>query len=68
MKVLSKLFLVLVLIGTLSCRDTKKEEETMEEDTTEVAQEVDVELDSISENVNKEMNELEDAVKALDSI
>ena len=74
MKRLKSLILVLALVGIMSCRDNKKEEvadETEAVEATEVVEETQVvgeDFDEASEEVEKEMSELEDAVKALDSI
>ncbi|HZW62959.1 MAG TPA: hypothetical protein VFF15_04850 [Flavobacteriaceae bacterium] len=60
---------VAIILVLLSCRDTKKEETVVEElPETEEAVILDRELEAVSEEVNKEVKDLEEAIKALDSI
>ena len=75
MKQFSKFLILLVVLGFWSCRDTKEVEETVE---TEVQQEKSIndadgknperDLQEASEELDKEVKELESALKELDTI
>ena len=75
MKQFSKFLILLVVLGFWSCRDTKEVEETVE---TEVQQEKSIketddnspesDLQEVSEELDKEVRELESALKELDTI
>lgn len=67
MKILSKMLLVILLVGFVSCRDTKKEEEATEA-AIEKIEVVESEAEEISNKINEEAAELEDSLKELDSI
>ncbi|PNQ72645.1 hypothetical protein C1T31_10885 [Hanstruepera neustonica] len=75
MRQISKLLILLLLIGFWSCRDTKEADEAVE---TEVQQEtsgteatdnyIDPEVDKATEELDKEVKELDDALNELDTI
>ena len=64
---LIKLILVVFLLGTLSCRDSKKEE-AEQEAMIEKIDSIEQEATSLTEMVEKDANELEEALNELDSI
>ena len=70
MKNVFKIFMVLLMIGVVSCRDTKKEEEEAAamEAALEKVETVESEAEEISKQINEEANELENSLKELDSI
>ena len=67
MKVLTKYLVVLGLIFSLSCRDTKKEEAEVKA-TIEKVEAVETEIEDLVEDVNSKEIELEEALKELDSL
>ncbi|NND61802.1 MAG: hypothetical protein HKN48_01275 [Flavobacteriaceae bacterium] len=68
MKNLSRILLIMLMIGIVSCRDTKKEEEAETEAVIEQIEAVEAEAEEISEKINQEAEELEEALSELDSI
>ena len=67
MKILMKITMVLFLVGIVSCRDTKKEEEA-EKAVIEKIEAVENEAEEISKKINEEATEVENSLKELDSI
>jgi len=67
MKILMKITMVLFLVGIVSCRDTKKEEEA-EKAVIEQIEAVENEAEEISKKINEEATEVENSLKELDSI
>lgn len=67
MKNLIKLLLVALIVFSVACRDTKKEEAETEAMIEEI-ESVESDIESISEEVDKKAAELEAALKELDSI
>ena len=67
MKTIMKLLLVALLIFSVSCRDTKKEEAETNAMLEEI-ESLETEVDSISASVDQKAKELEAALKELDSI
>ncbi len=67
MKKISLLVMSIILIGIVSCRDTKKEQEELDKtlDTIEAAEQ---EIDETVEEVEKKAEEVESALKELDSL
>ena len=71
MKVIFKCFIILFVFVVVSCRETKKEENSSEivnEDIEKVeskASGISEEIDQSSQELEKEVEELEDAVKEL---
>jgi serine phosphatase RsbU (regulator of sigma subunit) len=59
--------MVLFLVGIVSCRDTKKEEEA-EKAVIEQIEAVENEAEEISKKINEEATEVENSLKELDSI
>lgn len=57
----------LFLIGFISCRDTKKEQEELDK-TLDTIESVEQEIDETVEEVEKKAEEVEMALKQLDSI
>ena len=67
MKILVKILMALFLVGLVSCRDTKKEEEATEA-AIEKIEAVENEAEEISKKIDEEANEVMDSLKELDSI
>ncbi len=67
MKIIMKLTLVLFLIGFVSCRDTKAEEEANKA-AIEKIEAVESEVEEISQKIETEAREVEESLKVLDSI
>ena len=67
MRTLTKLFLVFLLIGFISCTDKKKEAEETEVMVQEI-ESVESEIEQIETEVEQDAKELEVALKELDSI
>ena len=67
MKILMKIIMVLFLVGIVSCRDTKKEEEA-EKAVIEQIEAVENEAEEISKKINEEASEVENSLSELDSI
>ncbi len=57
----------LFLFGVISCRDTKKEQEELNE-TLDAIEAAEQEIDETVEEVEKKAEEVESALKQLDSI
>ena len=57
----------IILIGIVSCRDTKKEQEELDK-TLDTIESVEKEIDETVEEVAKKAEEVESALKKLDSI
>lgn len=55
------------LVGIISCRDTKKEQEELDK-TLDTIESVEQEIDETVEEVEKKGEEVESALKQLDSI
>jgi uncharacterized protein Yka (UPF0111/DUF47 family) len=66
MKHVYRIFLVALVIGVFSCRDTKKEEEETKAVVEEI-ESVEAEVDKISEEADKDVKALEDALDDLDN-
>ena len=66
MKLVFKIFLVVLLIGFVSCRDTKKEEETNA--AIEIIEATEAEVEAITADLEENEKELDEALKELDSI
>ncbi len=67
MKTIFKLIVIIMVIGLASCRDTKKEEAELEAQMEQI-ESIEVEAATLTEKVNAEAKELEEALKELDSI
>lgn len=67
MKKISLLVVSLCLLGFVSCRDTKKEQEELDK-TLDTIESVEEEIDETVEEVEKKAEEVETALKQLDSI
>ncbi len=67
MKKISLLVISIILIGIVSCRDTKKEQEELDK-TLDTIESVEQEIDETVEEVEKKAEEVESALKALDSL
>jgi len=67
MKILMKIIMVLFLVGIVSCRDTKKEEEA-EKAAIEKIEAVENEAEEISKKINEEATEVENSLNELDDI
>lgn len=67
MKSLLKFFVVLFLVGQISCKDTNKEEAETEAALEEI-EAVETTLDEASQELDQDLDELEDALEELDSI
>ena len=67
MKIVSKIFLALLLVAFISCRDTAKEEAELNEAIEEV-EEIEAEVETIAEEVETNAEELEEPLKELDSL
>lgn len=67
MKLLLKLFVLLFLVGQISCKDTTKEEAETQAALEEI-EAVETTLDEASEELDQDLEELEDALEELDSI
>lgn len=67
MKKISLLVMSIILIGIVSCRDTKKEQEELHK-TLDTIESVEQEIDETVEEVEKKAEEVESALKELDSI
>jgi uncharacterized protein YoxC len=67
MKKISLLIASFFLIGVISCRDTKKEQEELDK-TLDTIESVEEEIDETVEEVEKKAEEVESALKELDSI
>ncbi len=67
MKTITKLLLVLLLISFASCRDIKKEEEEAKAVLQEI-EAVETEIKEVTDKVEQSAQDLELALKELDSI
>jgi uncharacterized membrane protein YjjP (DUF1212 family) len=67
MKLLLKTIVIVSVLGIISCRDTKKEEEETEAKLEQI-EAVEAEVDEMSEDIEAKEVELEEALKELDSI
>lgn len=67
MKLLVKIFIIVLVVGFVSCRDTKKEEEEANA-AIEQVEAVEAEVKEINADLEKGEDELKDALKELDSI
>ncbi len=67
MKKISLLVMSMFLVGIISCRDTKKEQEELDK-TLDTIESVEQEIDETVEEVEKKGEEVESALKQLDSI
>ena len=65
--ILRTFFLSLLILTFISCKDTKKEEDTNDAVVEEI-EAVEAEIDEISSEVDKEAKELESALNELDNI
>ncbi|MGB6267926.1 MAG: hypothetical protein WBF67_02870 [Olleya sp.] len=64
MKTIFKLALLVLLFSVSSCRDTKKEEATNK--VTQTIENIEVETDSIVDDLEEEYNDLEKELEQLD--
>ena len=67
MKTVLKLMMVCLIIGTVSCRDTKKEDAETEA-AVEQIEAIEMEAEEISEEIDQEAKELEKELEELDKI
>jgi hypothetical protein len=67
MKFVTKIFLALLFIAFISCRDTAKEEAELNAEIEEV-EDIETEIETISEEVESNADELEESLKELDSL
>ena len=67
MKIVTRFLLALMLVGFISCRDTKAEEEAAQKAVEEI-EAVESEAEEISEKIEQDAGELEEALQELDSI
>ena len=67
MKILMQFMMLIFLVGVVSCRDTKAEEEANKE-VIEQIEAVENEVEEISKKIEEEANEVENSLKELDSI
>ena len=67
MKLLLKIITVFFVIGIISCRDTKKEEEETQVKLEQI-EAVEAEVEEMTEDLEEKEIELEEALKELDSI
>lgn len=67
MKLVTKIFLALLFVAFISCRDTAKEEAELNAAIAEV-ENIETEIETISEEVKSNADELEETLKELDSI
>jgi hypothetical protein len=67
MKTLSKLCILILLVGITSCRDTKKEEAETEAIVNEI-EAIEAEAAQTVDEIDAEAEALEEAMKELDSI
>jgi uncharacterized protein (DUF3084 family) len=67
MKTLLKLFVLLLLVGQISCKDTKKEAAESEAALEEI-EAVENTVNEASEELDQNLKELEEALQELDSI
>lgn len=67
MKTILKLVVVIMVIGLVSCRDTKKEEAELEAQIEQI-ESIEAEAATLTEKVDADAKELEEALKELDSI
>ena len=69
MKLISKISIAaLFLTVAIACKDTKKVEDTAVNEVIEKVESVETELETVTEELNKEAAELEDSLNALDDI
>ena len=66
MKTVMRFFIALLLIGSVSCKDTKEVEEKTQIVNEEIKK-IDTEIDEISEDLDQEVKELEDALNELEN-
>lgn len=67
MKTKTKLLVILLALGLLSCRDTKKEEEETRQAVVQI-EAIESEIDQAAEALAESAKKLEEAIEALDSI
>ena len=67
MKLAMKIFVLLFLVGQLSCKDTKKEE-AANQATLEEIEAVEQTINEASQELDEGLDELEEAMDELDSI
>lgn len=67
MKSKTKLLVILLVLGLLSCRDTKKEEEETRQAVVQI-EAIESEIDQAAEALDESAKALEEAMEALDSI
>ena len=66
MKIIFRVFFSILLLGVMSCRDTKKEEAETQAAIEEI-EAVEAEVQEASEQVDKDVKELETALNDLDN-
>jgi len=67
MRVITRILMVFLLVGIVSCRDTK-EEEAATKATMEKIEAVENEAEEVANKINEEASEVEESLKELDSI
>ena len=66
MKIILRVLLSILLLGVMSCRDTKKEEAETQAAIEEI-EAVEAEVEEATETVDKDVKELETALNDLDN-
>jgi HAMP domain-containing protein len=67
MKLILKFFVLLFLVGQISCKDTKKEDSETQAALEEI-EAVETTINEASQELDQDLEELEDALEELDSI
>lgn len=67
MKLILKFFVLLFLVGHISCKDTKKEA-AENEAALEAIEAVEATVNEVSEELDQDLKELDEALEELDSI
>ena len=65
MKTVSKLMVIIFLMGFVACKDTKKEEEETLAAIDEI-ETIEEEMEEIAEDIENSVKDLEDAIKELE--
>ncbi|MEZ4873988.1 MAG: hypothetical protein R2793_00655 [Flavobacteriaceae bacterium] len=67
MKLLTQLFILALLVTTVACRDTQKEEAELNA-TIEQVDAIDAQLDTISSDIEAKTEDLQQTLEELDSL
>jgi len=67
MKLVLKFFVLLFLVGQISCKETKKEDSEIQADLEEI-EAVENTINEASQELDQDLKELQDALEELDSI